>query len=145
MGTSKKNIAIVAGLIAVGLAFYFYKEYHRKPDDISGFKPVEKINFSVIVNGYKNDETIANKQFLGKIIQVSGPVADIIKQQDTIINVFIGDLNSLHKVSCLLDKRNAGSIDKYSKGNDITIKGICTGFLLDVELNRCVIVDTSKQ
>ena len=145
MGTSKKNIAIVAGLIAVSLAFYFYKEYHRKPDDISGFKPAEKINFSVIVNGYKNDETIANKQYLGKIIQVSGPVADIIKQQDTIINVFIGDINSLHKVSCLLDKRNAGSIDKYSKGNDITIKGICTGFLLDVELNRCVIVDTSKQ
>ena len=145
MGAAKKNIAIVAVFIAMAFAFYFYKEYHRKPDDISGFQPSEKIKFSVIVNGYQNDETIANKQFLGKIIQVSGPVTDIIKQQDTIINVFIGDLNSLHKVSCLLDKRNAGSIDKYSKGNDITIKGICTGFLLDVELNRCVIVDTSKQ
>ncbi len=145
MVVAKKNIAIVAVFIAVGFAFYFYKEYHRKPDDISGFQPAEKINFSVIVNGYQNDETIANKKFLGKIIQVSGPITDIIKQQDTIINVFIGDTNSLHKVSCLLDKRNVGSIDKYSKGNDITIKGVCTGFLLDVELNRCVIIDTSKQ
>lgn len=145
MIAAKKNIAIVAVFIAVGLAFYFYKEYHRKPDNISGFQPAEKINFSIIVNGYQNDETIANKQYLGKIIQVAGPIADIIKQQDTIINIFIGDINSLHKVSCLLDKRNAGSIDKYSKGNDITIKGICTGFLLDVELNRCVIVDTGKQ
>ena len=104
MITSKKNIAIAGVVILIIFAFYFYKEYHRKPDDISGFKPAKKINFSVIINGYQNDETIANKQYLGKIIQVSGPIADIIKQQDTLINIFIGDINSLHKVSCLLDK-----------------------------------------
>ena len=141
MGLSKKNIAIILVLIILFLAFYFYTEYQRKPGDISNAEPVTKINFSVIVDLYEKDEANANTQYLGKIIQVSGPITDIIKQQDTLINVFIGDTNSLHKVSCLLDKKHFNDIDKYNEMQQVTIKGICTGFLLDVELNRCVIVD----
>lgn len=145
MGLSKKNIAIILVLIVLFLAFYFYHEYQRKPGDISNVEPVTKINFSVIVDLYENDEARANTQYLGKIIQVSGPITDIIKQQDKIINVLIGDTNSLHKVSCLLDKKHFSAIDKYNERQQVTIKGICTGFLLDVELNRCVIVDNTNQ
>jgi hypothetical protein len=145
MGLAKRNIAIVLVLIVMFLVFYFYKEYQRKPRDITEVQPATKINFSAIVDLYENDEAKANTQYLGKIIQVSGPITDIINQGDTIINVFIGDTNSLHKVSCLIDKRHFNDIKEYTREQQITIKGICTGFLLDVELNRCVIVDDVKE
>ena len=83
----------------------------------------------------------ANHQYLGKTIQVQGTIAEIVKQQDTLANVMIGDEASMHKVSCLLDKQHIGLINQYKAGQQITIKGICTGFLMDIELNRCVIVE----
>lgn len=144
MVLSKKNIAIVAGLSIVVLAGYFYKEYYRRPTDITGMQPAEKVNAAAIVTLYQNDEAKANQRYLNKTIEVQGAITEIVNQQDTLINVFIGDTNSVHNVSCLLDKRHFNAIKKYTAGQQITIKGICTGFLLDVELNRCVIVQNNR-
>jgi hypothetical protein len=144
MVLSKKNIAFITAIILLVAAGYFYKEYQRKPADITRVEPVAKINVATIVDLYENNETKANQQYLGKIIQVSGTITDINNQQDTLINISLGDSSSLHKVSCLLDKRHMNAIKKYKPGEAITIKGICTGFLLDVELNRCVIVNDNK-
>ncbi len=145
MSLTKKNISIIAVIIVMIAAGFFYKEFQRKPADISGVLPEVKINVAEIVGQYENDESKANRQYLGKIIEVAGNITEIINQQDTMINVLMGDTNSLHKVSCLLDNRHINAIKKYRAGQPITIKGICTGFLLDVELNRCVIVEDQKK
>lgn len=131
---------IIALIIAVLPALYFYKEYNRKLADITNVKPAATLNTATIIDRYEKDEIGANNQYLGKTIQVEGTIAEII-HQDTSANVLIGNIGSMHKVSCLLDKRHINLINKYKAGQQIIIKGICTGFLLDVELNRCVIVE----
>ncbi len=107
---------------------------------MAGVTPATKVNATAIIDEYEKDEVKANLQYLGKVIQVQGAIAEIISQQDTLTNVLIGDTISMHKVSCLLDKRHTGLISQYKAGQQITIRGICTGFLMDVELNSCVIV-----
>jgi hypothetical protein len=136
-----KKIIIVVLVIAIPLSFYLYKEYHRKPADLTTIRPAVKVNAGAFLDEYENDEVKANHQYLGKTIQVQGTIAEIIKQQDTLANVMIGDAAAMHKVSCLLDKQHIGLINQYKAGQQIIIKGICTGFLMDVELNRCVIVE----
>lgn len=145
MKLSKKNIPVFASILLLLLIAFFLKEYFRRPKDVTNIQPTTKTIVVDIVDLYENDEAQANKLFLDKTIQVQGPVTEIINQQDTLINVFMGDTNALHKVSCLLDKRHFNSIKKYAAGQQITIKGICTGFLMDVELNRCVVVDNNEQ
>ena len=145
MKLTKKNIPVFASIILLLITAFFLKEYYRKPADVMGMQLSVKTTVADIVDLYENDEAKANKLFLDKTIQVKGAVTEIVNQQDTLINVFVGDTNSLHKVSCLLDKRHFNSIKKYTEGQQITIKGICTGFLMDVELNRCVIVEDNEQ
>lgn len=145
MKLTKKNIPVFASIILLLLTAFFLKEYFRKPADVMGMQPSIKTTVADIVDLYENDEAKANKLFLDKTIQINGAITEIVNQQDTLINVFVGDTNSLHKVSCLLDKRHFNSIKKYTAGQQITLKGICTGFLMDVELNRCVIVDDNEQ
>jgi hypothetical protein len=145
MKFSLKNIAIIVVTMLSAAGVYFVKEYHRKPADVTSMEPVANINADSIVVQFEKDESKANKQYLGKAVQVVGAIAEIINQQDTLVNVLIGDKNSLHKVSCVLDQRHTQTIKKYFAGEPITIKGICTGFLLDVELNRCTIVDDNKE
>ncbi|MDB5280158.1 hypothetical protein QWZ08_03690 [Ferruginibacter paludis] len=136
-----KKIILVVLVIAIPLSFYLYKEYHRKPADLSSVQPAAKLNAGAFLDEYEKDEANANHRYLGKTIQVRGTITEIVKQQDTLANVMIGDTASMHKVSCLLDKHHIGLINQYKAGQQITIKGICTGFLMDVELNRCVIVE----
>ncbi len=138
-----KKIAIVSIPIIVIAAIYGYKEFNRKPADLLDIKPQVTITVDSIVAAYENDEAKANAQFLGKTILVNGIIAEMNNQQDTLLNVILGN-EALHNVSCLLDKGQLQFFKKYNVGKPIAIKGICTGFLADVELNRCVIVDVSK-
>jgi hypothetical protein len=140
----KKYILIVVVAVVAIAAIYGYKEFNRKPADVSAIKPQITITVDSIVAAYENNEAKANAKFLGKTILVNGIIAEMNNQHDTLLNVMLGN-EGLHNVSCLLDNGQIDNFKKYSIGKSVSVKGICIGFLADVELNRCVIVtDTIK-
>jgi hypothetical protein len=134
-----KKIAIISIPIIAIAAIYGYREFNRKPADVSNLKPQVTITVDSIIAAYENDEAKANTLFLGKTILVNGIIVEMNNQQDTLLNVIMGN-EGLHNVSCVLDNGQLENYKKYSVGKPVSIKGICTGFLADVELNRCVIV-----
>lgn len=127
-------------LVAAAACWYIYSEYNRKPADLSSVKAHASVIDSVLVAMYMHDEHAANRMYLGKPVDVTGTVSEINNQSDTVVNVMLGNPDELHRVSCLMDANHINKLKKYNQGNKITIRGICTGFLMDVELNRCVIV-----
>jgi hypothetical protein len=141
MTATKRYIAISIILLASIAAVYAYKEFNGKPADIATVTAQEAVTVANLISAYETDEVAANTKYLGKIIFVNGNIAEVNNQQDTLINVLLGNTDDMHKVSCLLDKKQKETIKKYNIGDSIAIKGICTGFLADVELNRCVIVN----
>ena len=139
----KKNVryllAVVLVIIAV-LCIYAYKEFMRKPADLTKSDAVEKLAASDLSALYSTYEDSANKKYLGKIIQVTGVITEIENQQDTMLTILLGDTLQLSRVNCLIDKNHIAAAKNNVKGDVVKIKGICTGYLMDVELNRCVIV-----
>lgn len=140
MSLTKKYLLLGCLAIAAIAAMYGYKEFNRKPANLSNIKPEAIVSVDSIVAVYAIDEVAANKKYLGKTIQVSGFVAEVNNQQDTLLNVVLGNTESINNVSCLLDKNQLDNLKYCIVGRPISIKGICTGFLADVELNRCVII-----
>jgi hypothetical protein len=131
--------AVVLVTIAV-LCIYGYKEFTRKPADLTKSDAVESIAASDLCALYSNYEDSANKKYLGKIIEVTGSIVEIENQQDTLLTILLGDTSQPGKVSCLVDKKQIAAAKNNILGDKIKLKGICTGYLMDVELNRCVIV-----
>jgi len=141
MRTVKKYILPVV-IVLEGLgALYAYKEYNRKPADLTGIAPQEITDVPSMVNLYDSNETKANEKFLGKTVEIKGLVSEVINIEDTLLTVMLGSKEEMHRVSCLLDKEQLVNLKKCKVGQQATIKGICTGFLLDVEMNRCVILN----
>ncbi len=130
------GIVVVAGIVAI----YAYREFNRKPTDLATVTAQKTVTVANLVASYEADEAAANKEYLGKTILVSGNIAEINNQQDTLLNVLLGNADNLHGVSCLLDIKQLEEIKHFHVGDSIAIKGICTGYLADVELNRCVII-----
>jgi len=126
-------IVIIAGL-------YAYREYNRKPADLSTVDSQIKISADSLVIKFEKDEQKANLLYLGKPIEVTGLIAEINNQLDTLVTIALGKKEDMHKVSCLLDANHTNEIKRYKVGDNIMLRGICNGYLLDVELNRCVII-----
>ena len=127
---------LVAAIIIASL--YLYWQYNRKPANLVNTKPAFIVTASNLVNEFEIDEAAANIKYLGKIVQVNGTAASVAYSKDTLVNILLGD--GLHKVGCQFDKRHTVGKQKFQEMNIISVKGICTGYLMDVELNRCVIV-----
>ena len=127
---------LFAAIIIASL--YLYREYNRKPANLVNTKPAFIVTASNLVNEFEIDEAAANIKYLGKIVQVNGTAASVAYSKDTLVNIMLGD--GLHRVGCQFDKRHTAGLEKLQEMHTISIKGICTGYLMDVELNRCVIV-----
>jgi hypothetical protein len=136
----KKSYVLVALVVLLLGGLYAYREYHRKPADLSSMNPVAGMDAVKLAGLYEADESKANALYLGKAIDVTGTIADIQNQQDTLVNILLGDKNAMHRVSCLMNTAYTAEVKKYKPGDAVTIRGICTGYLMDVELNRCVII-----
>lgn len=137
----KKFLFVATAFILSIVALYAYKEYNRRPADLSTIKPDVVITAEDLVNAFETDEAKANTKYNGKTLMVNGVVAEINNQQDTLLTVYLGKSEALHKVSCTINTLNKEKKKQPHTGDNISVKGKCTGFLLDVEMNRCVFVN----
>ena len=112
----------------------------RKPADLSEADAFETIAAPDLYALYSKYEDSANKKYLSKVIEVKGTVVEIDNQPDSLITILLGDPLQSGRVSCLLDNKQTAAATKILRGDFVKVKGICTGFLMDVELNRCVLV-----
>lgn len=126
-------VLLIAALVAAAVA---YKEYNRKPADLATLKPALEVAADDLIAAYATDEAKANQQYLGKVVDVTG----VVSGGSTGKNILLGT-NLTAKVSCLLDSAHTLQSTSIKPGDKLRMRGVCTGFLLDVELNRCVVVN----
>jgi len=126
--------AIVVIAIAVGVALYMYNKPHK---DIAGSEADVKIEAVMLFDNYTQDEVTANAKYLDKVISVSGTVGSINREnaEEPSLNLNTNDMMGV--VTCQFLPEHAYELDNIQEGDKITVKGQCTGMLMDVVLIRC--------
>jgi len=128
----KKIIIFILVLAIVG-AFIGYKIYNKPHVDVAETSADIKITANKILEEFSEDETLANSKYLEKIIAVNGEIADIkIEKEKGIITLKTND--DFGSILCHLSTEATKELDSLNVGQTITVKGICTGFLMDVIL-----------
>ena len=122
--------------LCAGYAYYLYQKPHT---GIANEKPVFQLSSVALVGDYDKDEAAANTKYLGKVLEVTGVISEKIKDEKGkyIITLQAADLSG---VGCVFDPTQLEDTKKLSEGEEVTIKGICTGVLMDVELVDCIVV-----
>lgn len=136
----RKYLLILLVIIVAG-GFYAYQEYNRKPADLSHSDPEDKISAESLAYQYGINEDSANSKFLGKILEVDGLIKSIHNDGDSLVSILLKGENSGTGVSCQIDKKHLEKALSCKPGQKVQIRGFCTGLLLDVELNRSVVID----
>lgn len=128
-------IALTALILGFLVIMYIYNKPH---EDISHRKPDFELSAVSLVQQFTENEQEANGKFLGKIIEVQGKVIDTEQSKENEVVITL-DGNGINNVRCVFSDENTQDVEQFTN-QQIVIKGICTGMLLDVVLNECVIV-----
>ena len=138
-GKNKYISIVLIALIAIG--FYFTFKMYNKPH-----VNLKTANADVIVTAqglleiYQNDETLSNTNYANKVVEVTGEIHEIRAENGNSI-IALKDANGIASILCHMAPEENLKVLKLKKEGTITIKGICTGYLLDVILVRCILVN----
>jgi len=131
----KKIIIRILILVIIG-AFVAYKMYNKPHVNVANSKSDISLTADKILNDFSSDENSSNSKYLEKIIEVKGVISEInIEKEKGIITLKTND--DFGSVLCHLSEAATKKMSALQEGQSITVKGICTGFLMDVILVKC--------
>lgn len=132
----KKTLIPLLVLAIIGGAYALYS-YNKGPRDLNAEKSEMSITADELLSEFALDEQSANEKYLDKIMEVEGIVSDVTLDEVTTILLETGDIMS--SIAC--EMASGMKMDNVEAGSKIRIKGQCTGFLSDVILVKCVIIN----
>ena len=121
-------------LLAAGWGYYQYQKPRVGTVDVT---PVFRLSAEQLYNEYNTNETSADKKYNNKVVEVSGIVKDV-QTTPHATNILLNTGAEPGGVSCSFQKAEKS---KATVGEHITVKGRCTGFLMDVSLVDAVRTD----
>ncbi len=126
---------VLLGLIGAGIGYTIYNKPH---ENISRAEAEQKLTANELFSAYESNEAAANTSYLDKVIEVTGTVRETSVGDDGIVNIILDSDDMMFGVRCQLDNLSKHKRTEFKTGEKITLKGKCTGSLMDVVIVRCV-------
>ncbi len=123
-------------LVVVGGAVAYY-QYNKPVASIENKKPDVTLTANELLSAFEENEAAANQQYGEKIVQVRGRVSEVVSVEAG-HKIFIETENPMSGVICEMEEGQ--EVSTIKPGDEVTIKGRCTGFLSDVVLVQASLV-----
>ncbi|WP_159947397.1 OB-fold protein [Polaribacter septentrionalilitoris] len=137
---TKKRITLVILILGIIGAFVAYKMYNKPHVDVADSKSDIVISADKIQSDFSTNENLANSNYLEKIIEVSGEISELtLENKKGIITLKTND--DFGSVLCHLSDNSTQKMNTLKVGKPVRLKGICTGYLMDVILVKCEIIN----
>lgn len=136
-----RTISIISILLilaaSVMLGLYLFQRTHADlreiPADVS-------LRAEELHEAFSTDEALANERFINKVVEVEGFLLEKEIPADTVAVLLIGAEGAPFGVSCSMVPSAVPGVRELTTGQQVRVKGICTGMLMDVNLVRGVLV-----
>ncbi|MFA6057612.1 MAG: hypothetical protein WC756_05410 [Taibaiella sp.] len=130
----KKIVLIILILVVGGVGAGLYI-WNKAPATVAD-SASSAISADELAAAFTTNEQQANGKFLNKVLDVSGTIVEVTKNQDgkTVITLGVAS-DPLSGVQCTMRDSDI----KAEVGKSITIKGFCNGYTLVVLLSDCII------
>ncbi|MFZ7115195.1 MAG: OB-fold protein [Bacteroidota bacterium] len=138
----KKKIFLALGIIALAGAAYGFYLFKKPHQSIMNEKPDYSMISSEIISEFETNEDAANKKFNGKVIEVTGVISEKTKDEQGKLNITLQGAD-IAGIGCVFEKAAQPKAAALAEGQEVKIKGVCTGILMDVVLVDCVVVENN--
>ena len=135
----KRKWLLFTGLILfVVFAVWAYYQYQMPVKNVSEIEANYTMMAEEIYKEFIRDEAAASEKYIGKVLKISGTVQEVqATDNSSVILLFAG--SEPGGINCSFTNND---VEMPVKGQAIIVKGVCTGFLMDVNLTRTVVVQS---
>ena len=128
-------IFLVSGVLA---GLYLYNKQHK---DLSGVKADYVLEAHDLVAAFGTDEIAATEKYLNKVIEVTGLVTWMeYGAADSTLSLTLTGYGDNSGVICTFNGIPDKSLVSFKEGESLTVRGECSGMLMDVLLNNCAVI-----
>jgi len=128
------SLVILCLLVALAWGAYLYNKPHA---DAGSKSTDETIKADSLYANYAANEAAADKRFMNKILEVKGAVQDVtMSNSKPTVMLATGQAGG---INCQMAMDSSEVFTSIHKSMQVTIKGKCSGYLMDVNLVDCVI------
>ena len=131
------GIGLLLALIGLGTGYFIYNKPHQNMDKA---KAELALDAKALFTAFETDESGANEKYLDKVIEVTGTVKEMSTDDTGNISITLETGSDMFGVICQMDNLTEHEKTDFQPGEKVTLKGICTGMLMEVVLVRCVVV-----
>ena len=136
----KNFLSLISLLFFISIAFASLEDFESLDESTnitSDTKPSLKVSAVKLYNDYNANEIAADEKYKGKIIEVTGIIRDIGNDiMDNAYITLVGD-QYFGDIQCYFSEKSV--VASLSKGKRITVMGNCSGLMMNVHLNDCII------
>lgn len=131
----KKYIWYLLMAVLAGGAYGYY-QYNRPVASLESANADVVLEAPALLKAFETNETTANTQYLDKVIEVSGQISRIEEDGEK-KSIYLSTGNEMSSVICEMELGTPS--DGLAVGGKVTVKGKCTGYLMDVVLVQSVV------
>ncbi len=133
---TRKIVYIVLAVVAMAAVYGIY-QYNKPHRDIKGEAASLQVEAAKLFDDFVTDEPAANQKYLDNVIEVSGTVASTDTDENGNPMIVLKTNDDFFGVNCYFDR--SVDVSAVKEGDQITVKGQCTGYTMDVNLIKCTL------
>lgn len=127
------GVVLFVALAGIGAGIYLFNMQHK---DLGKAKPDYVITAVDLQKAFEDNETSATAKYVNKILEIEGEVESVKTGEANVLSVTIKSSSDLSSVICTFPAVTDPA--KFTAGSRVTVRGECSGFLMDVLMNNCV-------
>ncbi len=137
----KRNFLIATVIVGAIVAYLVWANFLKTAPSMRKLDADYKVEAVSFYNEFNSDENAANSKYLNKIVQVTGVIdkIEISEESKPIISL---KTEGFGVIKCTMESGlDDDQLAKYQVNSTVVIKAECIGMLLDVLLNRSIIIE----
>lgn len=140
MNRTVRIALIIIALVAVGggaAAIYLWNKPHR---DLTAMEADFTVTPEALFTAFEANEADANAKYLNKVVEVKGTVMDKQEAGEERAIIMLEVPGQMFGLNCAFEADGAGATESVAVGDEVTLRGEVTGYTMDVNLARCVVM-----
>ncbi|MFN5324052.1 MAG: OB-fold protein [Bacteroidota bacterium] len=125
-------------LIVLG-GFFFFKWVNKPVIDMTEAVCKSRLSAVELFDAYSNQQPYADSCYSGQVIEVFGKIKSMSTDGPN-KSLLLETNDMLFGIDCAIDSTHHNKLNSLKEGQDINIRGECSGLLSDVVMVRCIIL-----
>lgn len=136
----RKTLLVIAVCVALIAAFVVYSTFLKTAPSMKSLEADFKLTAIELYAQFDADETTANSKYQNKVLEITGEVMEVTSEEGGNPSISLRTDGFGVVKSTLESVPSLQELESISIGGKLTIKGECIGMLLDVLIERSIII-----